>query len=122
MVATMKPLHSAIQKALDEKGEGWLVAAIVDGSIGYSDPRHARILIKRYKEGARQDFCERCHACYGADLEKMILSDITYFTLVEENSPGRAARVIEFVQIWEEKVGESDPLNSAGLFYPTIMI
>lgn len=122
MVAAMKPLHPSVQKVLNEKGEQWLVAAIVDGSIGYSDPKHARILIRDYKAGDRQDYCERCYALYGGDLEKMILVDIDYFNMVERNSPERAQRVIAFVQAWEEKVGDSDPLNSAGLFYPTVMI
>ncbi len=122
MVATMKPLHPAIKKVLDEKGDDWVVAAIVDGSIGYSDPKHAKILIKHYKEGERRDFCERCYALYDGNLEKMILDDISKFEYAQETSPDRAKRVIEFVKVWDEKAGNSDPLNSVGLAYPTIMI
>lgn len=119
MVTTQKELHPTIKKILDEKGEDWITAAIVDGSIGYFDPKGARRRIKLYLDGERQDFCERCYALYQGDLEKMILSDISIFEMA---SPDRAARVVDFCKAWEAKAGDSDPLNSAGLFYPTIMI
>ena len=34
---------------LEEKGMDWLVAALIEGSIGYHSPKHAKILIERAK-------------------------------------------------------------------------
>lgn len=104
-------------------GEDWIIAAIVDGSIGYSDPAHAKILLKHYLEGSRQDWCERCLACYRGDLEKMLLADVDRF-FYYETRPGGAEhnrRVITYVMLWEKGVAEHpDPLNAVGLGYPTM--
>jgi hypothetical protein len=62
-----------MKKLLDEKGKQWLVAAMVEGSIGYHTPRHAEILIERAISGETKDWCERCYACFGRDLFEMII-------------------------------------------------
>lgn len=121
MATKVTIVHPDIEKALTDKGEDWIVAAMVDGSIGYHDPAGARRKVKRYLEGDRQNFCERCSALYGADLEKMILSDISQFEYVEAGSPERAKRIIEYCKVWEERV-KGDVFNSVGLAYPTLMI
>ncbi len=122
MATKVTIVHPTIEKALTEKGEDWVVAAMVDSSIGYHDPASARRKVKYYLEGDRQDFCERCYCLYSGDLEKMMLDDISKFEYVEASSPEWAKRVIEYCKLWEKTVGDNDIFNSVGLFYPTTMI
>ena len=56
---------------LEEKGMDWLVAALIEGSIGYHSPKHAKILVERAVAGEVKDYCERCVACFNCDLMKM---------------------------------------------------
>src|SRR5665811_1406144 len=65
-----------LKKLVDEKGKEWLVAAMVEGSIGYHTPKHAEILIEKALRGETVDWCERCDACFGRDLFEMINYDI----------------------------------------------
>ncbi len=110
-------MHEDIARLLKEKGETWAVAAMVEGSIGYHAPDNARRLVKDYQGGRRQDWCERCLCCYGADLEKMILQDMLSFENMEKSLPERAKRIVDFCAQWE-KVAPKDMLNAAGLMYP----
>jgi hypothetical protein len=87
-----------IETTLQEKGKEWIIAAMVDGSVGYHDPEHAERLIRDYLNGIRESWCERCIACFDADLEKMILSDIEMFERLEQRDPEKTKRIIEFVQ------------------------
>jgi len=57
-----------LKTIIDEKGRPWVVAAMVDGSIGYHTPKHAEILIDRFLSGKEKDYCERCDACFKSDL------------------------------------------------------
>ncbi len=114
-------MHKDIERLLKEKGETWMVAAMVEGSIGYHAPDEARRKISRYQEGERQDFCERCYCCYGADLEKMLLSDATSFERTEKDLPEKVKRIITYCEAWE-KVAAKDPLNSVGLMYPGLSL
>lgn len=93
---------------------------MVDGSIGYHTPDHAKMLIKDYKNGKRIDHCERCVTCYDSDLEKMILHDIESFEILERVKSEKAARLIEFIK----QVADLDPMEqlTIGLMYPTTHI
>jgi len=110
-------MHPDIARLLQEKGETWAVAAMIEGSIGYHSPQSAKRIIEDYKKGERQCWCERCMCCYGADLEKMILQDLTSFERMEKELPDRAKRIIAYCEAWE-KVAANDMLNSVGLMYP----
>jgi hypothetical protein len=113
-------MHPEIEKALTDKGEAWCVAALVEGSIGYHDPYDAARMIKRYREGERQNFCERCYCLYGGDLEKMLLDDIRKFLYFEENCPESFKRVKAFIDAWAKRPEE--PFGGVtGLMYPTIV-
>lgn len=107
-----------IEKTLQEKGKEWVIAAMVDGSIGYHTPKHAERLINRYLSGERKDWCERCMACFNCDLEKMIISDIELFESIEQDDPDYAKTVIQKVQVIRSL--DLDEQMSVSLLYPTV--
>jgi hypothetical protein len=110
-------LNPEIEAVLRDKGENWLIAAMVDGSIGYHSPGDARRLIAQYKDGARQCGLERCIACFGWDLEKMILWDIHRFTFLDKNAPELVKRRTAYIDAWAAR--PEDPFDMTGLMYPT---
>lgn len=112
-----KVREAVISKVIEEKGEDWVVAAMVEESIGYHTPTHARKLIRKFKEGKKQDFCERCLALYNSELDRMIYYDVRAFQRLEERDPERVRQVIEYVKVVERL----DPIQQTelGLLYPT---
>ena len=107
-----------IRNTLAQRGREWVVAAVVEGSLGYHTPTDADLLISDLIErGRTQDWCERCLACYGGDLVSMIHSDIVTFERLEKMNPDRARRVVDYVK----KVKELDSVQqqTLGLLYPT---
>lgn len=107
-----------LKKLIAEKGMDWLIAAMVEGSIGYHSPKHAKCLIEEALEGKTQDYCERCMACYGCDLLKMIESDIRDMEYLEEKVPKRYARVLDAVKAIAGL--DADGQQVSGLMYPTM--
>jgi hypothetical protein len=106
-----------LKKVLDEKGMDWLIAAMVEGSIGYHSPKHARIVIERALAGETKDYCERCMACFGTDILAMIESDVKRMERLEEKSPERFKRVMDTVKQITGLTPEQQQI--AGLMYPT---
>jgi len=107
-------------KILQEKGMDWLVAAMVEGSIGYHSPKHAKRLIEEALSGQTKDYCECCSACFGSDLLAMIDSDIKRMKYLEEESPKRFQRVIDAVEQISNLSTEGQTI--AGLMYPTMRV
>ena len=115
----MKTLSARIRSALEDKerGNDWLVAAIVHGSIGYYSPLGAQNCIDEYVRGQRENYSERCSSCFGSDLEKEILHDLDSF---ESLSRDKQNRILDIIK----QVGKQDPVSQTifGLFYPSQMI
>jgi hypothetical protein len=88
-----------LKKLVDEKGKEWLMAAMVEGSIGYHTPRHAEILIKKALRGETVDWCERCDACFKRDLFEMINYDIRTMLFLENRDAAKASRLVDTVKI-----------------------
>lgn len=109
-----------LKKVIDEKGIEWVIAAMVEGSIGYHTPKHARMLINKALEGGTKDWCERCDACFGTDLFEMICFDIGLMKRMEERLPDKAARLVEAVKAISKMSDEAQ--MSVSLAYPTINI
>jgi len=109
-----------INRILEKKGEDWAVAAMIEGSIGYHTPKHARLLIKRFKEGVREDYCERCIALFNCDLVDMIYWDVAGFERLEERDPEKAKRLLEFIKKVEKLDDEGQ--TAVSLMYPTMSI
>jgi hypothetical protein len=119
MIQTEVAMHPDIKNALESKGENWLIAAQVHGSIGYFDPHDAKRNIKHYKRGDRQDFCERCYCLYSGNLENMMLWDIAMFSTFEKSCPESFQRTMQFIEAWSKRPEE--PFGGfTGLAFPTM--
>ncbi len=103
---------------LKEKGMDWLIAAMIEGSIGYHSPKHAKILIERAVAGEAKDYCERCVACFNCDLMKMIERDVEIFERLEARDPHRSERIVCFSKQIASLNEERQSLVS--LAYPTM--
>ncbi len=104
-----------ILRTLEDEGEDWVVAAMIEGSIGYHSPGQARRLIKNMRDGETQDWCERCVACFKGDLLGMLKHDIDGFRRV---SRVKVTRLVKAVP-------QLGTMNSAqqmafSLMYPTV--
>lgn len=107
----------SIEQTLKEKGELWLIAAMIEGSIGYHSPEHAKRLIHDYMNGERRDSCERCYCCYGSDLEAMITRDVEHFLYLEQHNPEKVARIAEYTKQTMNFSGVEQ--MTASVMYPT---
>jgi hypothetical protein len=103
-----------ILKTLEEKGDDWVVAAMIAGSIGYHSVGDARILIEDIRNGRTADACERCIACFKGDLLSMVKYDIDGFKRV---SPAKVEHLVKTVQQLE-KLSTVQQVT-IGLMYPT---
>lgn len=93
-------LRRKIDLVIKHKGEAWVIAALVDGSIGYYSPHSAKIALEDYQRGSNESWAERSMACFHCDLLKEILHDIKGFARLRtyENGPARQDLLIQFVQ------------------------
>ena len=107
-----------LSNILEEKGMDWLVAALIEGSIGYHSPKHAKILIERAVAGEVKDYCERCVACFNCDLMKMIEHDLEIFERLEARDPQRSERIVSVAKQIANLDEEGQSLVS--LAYPTM--
>lgn len=103
-----------ILETIEDKGENWVVAAMIEGSIGYHSQAHARRIIENVKKGETEDYCERCIACFGRDLLAMVKHDIDGFKHV---SPAKVERLAKAVQQLE-RLSDVQQMTF-GLMYPT---
>jgi hypothetical protein len=100
----------------EKRGKDWLVAAVVHGSIGYYSPLGAENCINDYVQGQRENYSERCASCFGSDLEKEILHDLSSF---ESLPPEKQNRVLGIIK----QVRKLDSVSQMtfGLLYPSQM-
>jgi len=109
---------NSIRNTLAQRGRDWVIAAMVEGSLGYHTPADADLLISDLIErGRTRDWCERCLVCYGGDLVAMIHSDIVTFERLEKVNPHRARQVVDFVK--KVKRISATQQQTLGLLYPT---
>src|SRR5659263_335012 len=107
-----------LSSILKKKGMDWLIAAMIEGSIGYHSPKHAKILIERAVAREVKDYCERCMACFNCDLMKMIERDVEIFERLEARDPKRSERIISVAKQIANLDEEGQSLVS--LAYPTM--
>jgi len=106
----------SIEQTLKEKGELWLISAMIEGSIGYHSPEHAKRLIRSYMNGEHTDGCERCYCCYGSNLEEMIMRDVEYFLYLEKHNQEKVERIMKYTK---QTMGLSDIQQmTASMMYP----
>ena len=87
-----------VNKIIEEKGEDWLCAALVDGSIGYYTPDSARIIVREFKRGETENYSERCIALYKCNLLKELVHDIRSFERRESYDVKGVQRLIRKMQ------------------------
>ena len=107
-----------LNRVIEKKGMDWIVAALIEGSIGYQTPKHAKILIERAVAGEAKDYCERCVACFNCDLMKMIERDVEIFERLESRDPQISERIVCFSKQIASLDEEGQSLVS--LAYPTM--
>ena len=103
-----------ILKTLEEKGDDWVVAAMIEGSIGYHSVKGARILIEDINNGRTMDACERCIAGFKGDLLAMGKYGIDGLKRV---SPAKVERLVRALQQLEKL--STIQQATFGLRYPT---
>jgi len=97
-----------------EKGEAWIIAAMMDGSVGYYYPAFAQKQIRQYMKGDKESWAERTMAIYECDLEAEILHDITAF---EYKTEEQRQHLIELATNYLE--GSYEDQMYLSLMYPT---
>jgi hypothetical protein len=107
-----------LRTILEEKGMDWLIAALIEGSIGYHSPKHAKILIERAVAGETKDYCERCMACFNCDLMKMIERDVEIFERLEARDTQRSERIVSVAKQIARL--DEDGQSLVSLAYPTM--
>ena len=107
----------SIEQTLKEKGELWLMSAMIEGSIGYHSAEHAKRLIQDYMNGERRDSCERCYCCYGSDLEAMIMQDVEHFLYLEKHNQEKVERTMKYAKQTMDLSGIDQ--MTASMVYPT---
>jgi len=108
-----------IKRAMDKYGELWVIAAMVDGSIGYHTFTSAKNLLTNVMENTFIG-CERTMTCYDGDASLEIASDIFRMERLAEKNPEKAKRLMEFVKKianlpWEQA-------SAISSLYPTLTI
>lgn len=86
-----------LEKMIDEKGEDWMIAALVYGSIGYYSPHFAKIHLDRLRNRAF-DSNERVDACFAGDSSRELEHDTRNFSSWEAIHPDKASELVDFVK------------------------
>lgn len=106
-----------IKKFISERGDDAMVAALVEGSIGYFTVDHADIDIADFKRGGMKSYCERADACFKLDRVAMYVHDIGVFNRC---SPEKQSKLVELVK----QLRKLDHMGqvSISMAYPTSFI
>lgn len=118
MDRTHDEMRATIEKALNEKGESYVIASMIEGSIGYHTYDHAKRIIGDFKAGKTKCYCERAQALYDFDLLEMMDDDIRLMQRLEEINPTRVSNLVQYA----EKTGNlsSEHQEVLGLMFPTM--
>jgi hypothetical protein len=107
-----------IDQALKDRGDDWVIAAMVDGSIGYYSPHSAMLQVQRYREGETRSWCERGDALFNGDLLEEMSHDIRGLERKEETNPEGVKKLVG----WVAKAKEIDSFEfnaTVSMMYPT---
>lgn len=110
--------HDEIMEFLNERGEEWLIGAMIDGSIGYHCVAGAKRIIKDFKNGATEEWCERCDACFRRDLHRMLTSDIAHMLSMESIGGEKLERIQMKIKAMMQSSEEAQ--SSISSLYPTM--
>lgn len=100
---------------VDEQERFDTICALVDASIGYFMPSHAALVVERFERGETECWAERCIACFGGDLRRMVESDRRFWAGLREE---RREGVRDFVRQAMELDGQRQ--GTLSLMFPTM--
>jgi len=106
-----------VKQVVDEKGMTWLVAALVEGSLGYYTPAVAKVMVETLLKG--KPYCSERTALFGDPLYE-VEHAVEWFEYIEKTRPDKAQRIIEFVKEMEKR-DDIDQLTM-GLMYPSMLL
>lgn len=95
----------------DTMSDEELIAAIVSDSIGYAAPRHAAFHVSDYRDGEEEVHCERGHACFDGDLQKLVDRATRHWAIMSDE---KRERLLVKVRRWKE-LEDEDRIASMGL-------
>jgi len=115
-VETVPQGFAEFRRAVEKHSKEWIIAAMIDGSIGYHSYESARIMVENALKG-RFWGCERTSACFNSDPIAEILHDVRYLEAKQRYDPEAVLRLARYVVALKEL----DPIaqQTAGLMYPT---
>ena len=115
--ANTEYFKAVVEDALNNKGELWVIAALVDGSIGYYQPNSAHITLERFKQGEIKWYSERCSACFRNNGPYMIYCDVERFKEIDTD---KQDAIIDYCKALIDADNETQ--LSYSMLYPTMNI
>lgn len=103
-----------IDKALEEHGDEYVIAAMIHGSVGYYQPDSARVALNQYKKGFEVVYSERGSACFSGDMLWMLWSDVDQLNGMDEE---KRKQKLLYVKYASKYSGEGQ--DSLSMLYPT---
>lgn len=90
-----------IEELIKDLDEDWLIAALVEGSIGYYSP-HSGMMTLHNMINEGDNYSERNMTVFHGNPVEELKSDIQHFKWIAQNNPAEAKRLIEFVRANKE--------------------
>ena len=109
-----------LENLLNEKGEAWAIAALIDGSIGYYSADSARLALRNFAEGADECWSERAMACFEGSMLKMLSHDLGGMLLIEQRCPEKARKLVALGR--HLLALDSIDQTTVGLVWPTLNV
>ena len=110
----LKEFEAYVNKALKEKGELWVMAALFYGSVGYYTPNKSQHLLEEWKRGDRESWSDRCLGCYDGNSIVMIHGDVRRFEQCNQEEQEETMRRVEAL-----KGGDWITQTTASMMEPT---
>ena len=107
-----------LKKVIEEKGELWVISALIDHSIGYYTYSSAKSFINSVLKGLGW-YAERTVACYRGDYMKELKQAVEWFEHLEKTRPEKVKALIEFVSKTANLPWETQQTISQ--LYPTMI-
>lgn len=107
-----------VLEVLGDRNDLWATAALIDGSLGYITPGHAKNIIRSLRDGETTEYSEGCMAMFGGDLIKMVGWYFSNLMWKEKIDPAGYRILMDRTEAMiniKDDIGEL----TAGLMYPS---
>lgn len=88
--------HASILQTIESKGEPWIIAAMVDGSVGYYSPFLAKRRLDEIRAGERW-LSERVICCFRGSYIDEFWFDVKAFERKESYAPERVQQLVQMM-------------------------